>query len=161
MGWQICEEWALLGGKMRAAKKGWQHHNLNLARPNFEIWKFKIKKRRRGKREARKWQAGGGTKFLAIRHRSQKNCKKRKNETTARKRVADNRNRTSTKNLLFQMVSWIVWYTKRKLTRSRCCWRFLFLNRTDSHIDIAAQSWETCWQFSSVKHSRQNAKVSF
>ena len=33
----IYEEWALVGGKMRAATNGWQHHNLNLAQPDYEI----------------------------------------------------------------------------------------------------------------------------
>jgi hypothetical protein len=69
-----------------ATKIGWHDHNSKFENSKLQ----KNEKRKKRSEKMKNWR--GGT-FLAIGDRSQKNRKKRKHETTDRKRVADNRNR--------------------------------------------------------------------
>ena len=69
----------------KATKIGWHDHN-----SKFENSKQQKNKKRKRRSEKVKNRRGG--EFWAIGDRSQNNRKKRKHETTDRKRVAENRN---------------------------------------------------------------------
>ncbi len=64
----------------------------NLHNHNLKVENSKLHKKKKRKKRSEKVKSCGGERIFGDQRSFAKKCKKRKNETTARKRVAENRN---------------------------------------------------------------------